>query len=277
MALETKDILEALDLGDDVTTLDQLKEKHSKKFVTLSSAHENEEIKSKVVGKVLGSLTTHAKKAFDLTPDEIKDKKLEEVLEIASSKYKNKFTELETSSKKGKDELVIDLETKLEKYKKDALEFKSAADLASKALQEKEGLFEEEKKGWKRNSLFDTVKKDLDKELISDIDPLKLKGFNTEIAEKYIFEVDETGEALAVYNKDKTRVQDPKKLGSFLSPKDLLVQEASKNKLIKMNTANTATKVVSELNKKETTTTTTKISRLNPDNLHPNVRKRMGL
>lgn len=277
MALETKDILEALDLGDDVTTLDQLKEKHSKKFVTLSSAHENEEIKSKVVGKVLGSLTTHAKKAFDLTPDEIKDKKLEEVLEIASSKYKNKFTELETSSKKGKDELVIDLEAKLEKYKKDALEFKSAADLASKALQEKEGLFEQEKKGWKRNSLFDTVKKDLEKELISDIDPLKLKGFNSEIAEKYIFEVDETGEALAVYNKDKTRVQDPKKLGSFLSPKDLLIQEASKNKLIKMNTANTTAKVVAELNKKETTNTVTKISRLNPDNLHPNVRKRMGL
>lgn len=276
MALETKDILDALDLGD-ITTKEQLIEMHNKKFVPLSNAHENEEVRGKVIGKFNGSVTTLIKKNFDLSPEEIKDKKLEDVIELASSKTKTKLFEFETNSKKNKDETVLDLENKLEKFKKDALDYKGAAEVVSKALQEKEALFEKEKKGWKVKSLFENIQKDFEKELVSDIEPLKRKGFEADIAEKYIFEVDETGEALAVYNAaDKTRVQDPKKLGSFLSPKELLITEASKHKLVKMATGST-TKIITELNTKQPVIATIRKSNINPDDLPPLVRKRMGL
>lgn len=274
--MEAKEILEALDLGDDVTTLDQLKEKHSKKFISLATAHENEEVRSKATGKLLGSLTTTLKKSFELSPDEIKDKKIEEVIEIISNKSKTKISELETGSKKTKDEAVIDLEAKLDKLKKDAESYKSAAETASKALQEKEGVFEKEKKGWKVNSMFDGVKKEFERELISDIDPLKRKGFDSEINEKYIFDLDESGNELAVYDKDLKRVADPKKLGAFLTPKDLLLSEASKAKLLKMNDGKTVTKVVTAV-QNNAAATNAKKSNVDPDQLPEKVRQRMGL
>lgn len=273
--MDAKEILEALDLGD-VTTREQLMELHNKKFVPLATAHEHEEVKSKATGKLLGSLTTYVKKEYDLSPDEIKDKKLEEVIQLASSKLKGKISELEAGSKKGKDEAVLELEGKLEKLKKDAESYKEAAGLASKALLEKETSFEKEKKGWKVNSLFDGVKKDFEKELIADIDPLKRKGFDSEINEKYVFDLDEAGAELAVYDKDGKRVPDPKKLGAFITPKDLLIAEASKAKLLKLNDGGSVKKVLTTT-QSQGTAVASKNKNIDPENLPANVRKRMGL
>jgi hypothetical protein len=275
--MEAKEILEALDLGEEVTTLDQLKEKHSKKFITKATAHDDEEVRGKIIGKINGSLTTKIKILHDLSPEEIKDKKIEEVLELAATKLKTKIAELESSSKKGKDEAVTELEAKLEKLKKDLLDHKGLAETASKALLEKEGAWEKEKKGWKVNSLLDTVKKDFEKELVSDIDPLKRKGFDSEIAEKYVFELDEEGKDLAVYDKDGKRIQDPKKLGAFISPKDLLISEASKHKILKLNSGSPVTKVINNNKKQEPENKNTKKSNIDPENLPPSVRARMGL
>lgn len=274
--MEAKEILEALDLGDDVTTLEQLKEKHSKKFITKSSAHDDDDVRSKSNGRLLGSLTTLVKSNFDLSNDEIKDKKIEEIIELASSKIKSKLSELEVGSKKTKDEAVIELEGKLEKAKKDLLEYKGASEIATKALQDKETAFATEKKGWKINGLLDGVKKEFENELVSDIDPLKRKGFDSEIAEKYVFELDETSNELAVYDKEGKRVSDPKKLGSFLTPKDLLISEASKHKILKMNSGATVKTTIASFTKPEEAKQTKK-GNIDPDNLPPAVRKRMGL
>jgi hypothetical protein len=274
--MEAKEILEALDLGD-VTSREHLMELHNKKFLPLATAHEHEEVRSKATGKLLGSLTTYIKKEYDLSPDEIKDKKLEDVILLGSTKLKTKISELEAGSKKGKDEAVIELEAKLDKLKKDSESYKTAAEQAAKALQEKEGSFEKEKKGWKITSLYDGLKKEFERELISDIDPLKRKGFDSEINEKYLFDLDEDGKELAVYDKEGKRVPDPKKLGAFITPKDLLISEAAKAKLLKMNDGQTAKKVIGSAQTAASTTTNNKKSNIDPDNLPLSVRKRMGL
>lgn len=273
--MEAKEILEALDLGEEVTNLDQLKEKHSKKFITRANAWEDDEVRSKVTGKVAGSIATLAKKNFDLSPEEIKDKKWEEILELGAAKLKTKLSELESGSKKTKDEAVTDLEAKLDKARRDLLEFKGAAETATRTLLEKEGLFEKEKKGWTTKGLYEKIKSEFEKELVSDIDPLKRKGFDSEIEEKYIFDLDETGNELAVYEKNGDRVKDPKKIGAFVSPKDLLINEAGKHKLLKMNTGKTVDNVLNT--KKYEPVKTTKKSNIDPDNLPPTVRARMGL
>ena len=108
------ELMKFLDL-EEAESLDKAKELFSQKFV------KQEELSSKI-GKITGSITNVARKAFEpfgvqLTEDDFKDKKIEDVLRSASEKasesFKNKISELESrATGQGSEELIKDWEKK---------------------------------------------------------------------------------------------------------------------------------------------------------------------
>lgn len=235
--MDTTELLSVLGV-DGVENIDQFKDKFNAKFVSREVAIKDPEIKSKVTGQITGGLTTLFKREFGLSNEEIEGKKVEEVFSLGLEKNKKVISELEVNAGKQKDEVVIELQTKAEKYKKTADEYKFQIDGLAKALEEKESNFVKEKKGWVINHNYGETYKKVSSQFADEVvsDTLKIEGFNTIVSKTFQFDLDENG-ALAVYDKEGGRIQNPNKLGSFLTPEEALLKVANDNKLLKMNNA----------------------------------------
>ena len=99
MPIEVKDIVTHLfDKEEQFESLDQFKEKLNQKFVSREIAADDEEIKNKVTGKVLGTIETKLKREFGLTEQEVSGKKVSELVELAGQKNKAKIEEFESYS-----------------------------------------------------------------------------------------------------------------------------------------------------------------------------------
>jgi hypothetical protein len=240
--MEFEKVKSLLGLEGEITTEDQLREAVNKRFVPRATAFEDEEIRSKATGKVTAIGVRKIASFFDLSEDEIKDKKFEDVIELAATKSKSKYEQLETESKKGTDQAVLDLQTKYEKAKKEANEYKSSVDNFEKTLKQKEEEFVGKEKGWKLNSVFSQAKEKLTSEFHSQVKELEVIGFEKKIADNYIFDIGENNEVVIYNKKDNTRVQDPGKMGSFISLEVLLKNEANTFGLLKKNDGVTGVK-----------------------------------
>lgn len=234
--METKELLSVLGI-DGVENIDQFKEKFNKSFVGRGIALEDEEIKSKIVGKITGGITTNLKREFGLENKDIEGKKVEEILELGLTKYKTKISELETNLTKNTDEKLTEWQTKAEKAKKEALEYKAQLDIVAGSLEQTKQGFEKEKKNWNISAQFNESYKKIQSMFADEVakDALKVEGFNTIISKKYVFDLDESTNTLAVYDKEGNRVQNPAKIGAYLTPEELLVREATEHKMLKMN------------------------------------------
>ena len=264
MAITTEEILKVLDI-EQVENLDEFKGKFNKSFINRNIAVDDDEIKSKVVGKVLGGISTAMKREFELENKDIEGKKVEEILALGVQKTKSKISELEVSIGKTKDETVAEWETKANKFKKEAEEYKGQVSNLSKALDETKGGFEKEKKSWAITNKFGEAHKKVVAQFSEETakDELKLEGFNTLVSKTFDFDVDESGEVI-VLDKQGKRVQDSNKIGSFMNIEGALLSLATEKKLLKMNEA--GQKVVTP---KETVV----VSEGNKTFVHPNATK----
>jgi hypothetical protein len=235
MAITTEELLSTLGI-DGVDSIDKFKESFSKNFISKQVALDDDEIKSKHIGKFTGIISNSIKNEFGLEKKDIEGKKVEEIISMASALHKNKIAELEGQISKTKDEVVAEWQTKAEKYKKDATDFKTQAEQLQKAFEETRNGFESEKKGWHINQKYGDVYKEAISAFSEEVktDNLKIEGFNSLIAKKYKFELDENNE-LSVFDAEGKRIQNPNKLGSFMSPKEVLLKEATENKMVKLN------------------------------------------
>lgn len=233
--LSAKELLDTLGI-DGVESLDKFKEIFNKSFVSRKTVTEDDETKGKIVGKLTGSLTSLIKQEFGLEKSEIEDKKIEDIILLASSKTKSSLKELQSSLEKSTDEKVAEWQGKAEKYKKDYSEYKSQADQLQRALQEKEKSFESEKKSWTINHKYGETEKEIFGMFSSDVikDELKIEGFKSMISRKYKFDLDDSGE-VAVYDSDGKRVANPNKIGSFMTPKEVLIKESTERGMVKLN------------------------------------------
>jgi hypothetical protein len=233
--LSTEEILKTLGI-EGVETIDQFREKVSETFVSRKLALEDDEIKSKVTGRITGSITTALKKAYELDSKDIEGKKVEEILAIGLQKSSGRVKSLEEELTKTRDEVVVDLQAKAEKYKNEFVQYKTQAETLQQALQERELNFLNEKKGWVINQKFQETFKEVQSDFAEEAlkDSLKLKGFNSLIAEKYKFDLDDDGN-FSAFDKDGKRIENKSKVGAFMTPKEVLIKEATENKMLKMS------------------------------------------
>jgi hypothetical protein len=217
-------------------TIDAAKDLFGNDFIRKSEAIKDETIITKVIGTRMGSLQTDAVRNFkelgvDFEPEEIKGKKLEEILKIGSSKVKNKFEEIKSTSGGG-DEAVKAWEKKYESQKKKLEETTGLVTSLQKQYEELDLNVKTEK----RNSKINEYKKEAIKEvkLRSDLDQLTLVGFNAHLNSKYKIELDEEEKPYVVDLATNARIQSKKKAG-FADFGELFEMEAAANKLISLS------------------------------------------
>lgn len=236
--MEIKDVLESLGLPQDLDSTEKIVEAHRNNYLLKSEAHEDEDVKGKITGKLLGELTTKAKKLFGFSNEDIKDKHFKDILTEGVESYKTKLTELEEQSTKGGDEVVNKLKTDLEKLKTQANQYKGDLEKVLGEKTELETTFTNKLKQFKVDSVY---KEQLSKIPFSEQagDVAKL-GFNTLIQSKYKIDLDET-ENVIVMDEKGQKIPHPQKTGVYLGLGEVLEMEAKKANILKQNNAGNTT------------------------------------
>lgn len=229
------ELLKFLNL-EEAESLDQAKEKFQSAFLPVSE-HQAK------IGKITGSITSAAKKAFSpfgvsLGDEDFKDKKVEEVLLSASEKAKATFEEQKTewekrASQSGSDELVKEWEKKYKTVEKKLSETEQARLDAINSFESfKVEVSEKEKRG-KVESVFNTALNAI--KFDPTVNDFTKKGFIATINEKYLIDLEETGDAVVKDRKTGERIKNKDKAGTFLGVQDVLLSEATQAGIIMKN------------------------------------------
>lgn len=231
MAIETKELYKLLDLPESVDTIEKAKEHFDNTFIAKKLAPENDEIRSSIMGELGGKIMTKAAQVFGLSKGEVKDKKIEEILEFGVSKLTGKIKELEDASKNTNDETVRKLTGEVEKLR---LDYGTTKEMLQKKEDEfttyKSGVATE-KKNYKINSKIEESKKKLS--FKDGITPFEQKGFDTTIKE-YQFDMDEKEETIIIRGADGKQVPNVANSGA-IKLDELLEKIANDGNLLKKN------------------------------------------
>ena len=229
------ELMKFLDL-EEAESLDKAKELFSQKFV------KQEELSSKI-GKITGSITNVARKAFEpfgvqLTEDDFKDKKIEDVLRSASEKasesFKNKISELESRAiGQGSEELIKDWEKKYSTIEKKLTETEKARQESINAFESFKNEVTVKEKTSKINSVFDRALSSIKPD--PSVNEITMKGFRSHINEKFSIELNENDEPVVMDRKTCERIKSDKKAGTFLGLEDVLMSEAATAGILQKN------------------------------------------
>ena len=208
----------------------------NEKFISKDAATTDEEIVAKATGKRLGAFETKFIRAFNLTTDEVKDKKLEEIMDTAVAKYNGELDGLRQKLSTGTDERVLELSTQLEEKDKG---FNEATRLLGETQLEFEKFKGESASKFKTYKISDKLNKVYARLNFIDgyeKDEVRKTGFNTLINKKYQFGLDDKDE-LVVNDNTGNRIKHPTKPGDFADAFTVLATEAEANNLLKKNNA----------------------------------------
>lgn len=234
-------------------TIEEFNGEFNKVFIKRSAVPDDKEIVDPIIGRRIApeenDLKRHFKElgvvfeASDLKDEEGKPKKLSEIRQVGFEKlealHKAKVKELEDNADGNIDERITELTKERDKFKKKSEQLKES----SETLQ---GTVESQKKDFKTKIEDNMIKTELNtiksgltfKEGITD---LERKGLDSLLTDGFSFEVEEEGEGddavqkVIVRDKEGNFIKNEKKAGEFLSPKDVIEQEAASNKLLKVN------------------------------------------
>lgn len=227
-----KEILKFLGI-DDAKSVEEFKEKFNTSFVPKSDLDAETKKLSDATGKITGGFATHAKRVFGLTNEEIKDKKWEDILELASTKLTGEVEELKKNQGQGNDKALEKALAEAEKIKKERDEFKAAHETTQSLLEKTTGEYEGKLKGLKVGSIFESAKSKVYPKLKSDMSPAEKLGYEASIND-FVVDFDDKDTPI-VKDKAGNMLKNPNKAGSFLSLEEALESKAAELNLIKKN------------------------------------------
>src|SRR5690606_1992027 len=231
--MEIKDLLDYLGV-EDVKDLDAFKKSFSGKYITRAEANDDDEIKSKITGKITGSITTLAKRLFGLSSEEINGKKWEEIVELGKAKQDSLIEELKSKQGQSSDEAVKELQAKLEKANARLQEYKDNNSLLQKTLEDTKADYEGRFKTEKINNILATEKSKVQTKLKSDLSKAEQHYLDSLIKESIKVDFDDQNEVL-VLNSEGKRLANPNKAGAFLTLSEAIESIADKEGFIKKN------------------------------------------
>lgn len=232
---EAIELLQFIGIDPEKTeTIDAAKDKFGTDFILKSEAIKDDKIIGAVVGSRMGALETETKRTFkeigvEFEGEEIKGKKLEEILKIGASKVKEQFETLKKTSGGG-DEASKEWE---KKYNAQLKKLNDTQTLAQ-SLQEQYSTLENTYKTEKKQAKLTEYKKSqiANVKLRSDLDQLRLEGFNAILEKKYAIDFDEKDEPFVIDKTTNSRIQSKKNAGKFADFGEVFELEAAANKLI---------------------------------------------
>jgi len=188
------------------------------------------EFQKKAQGAIAGS-TISKTRAFlkqneieDLSEDEMKDKGVEQVVELALSKTKTKLqkkiADLEEQGKKGGDEKLKALQADLEKVNLKIKDYESLLEVSTKKNEELVQGFAQKEKTWKLDSKHDDLIKRA--KFNAQADEYKRAGVLAKFNEIYKLDLDEKGEYAAYDKKTGSMIPNGAAHGKFFTPEELL-------------------------------------------------------
>lgn len=237
--MELKDVTEFL--GVEAKDLAEFKAKINAKFITRKEALDDDEIsealKSKITGKVSGTINTLAKRFGKLTNEDLEGKKYEEVIELMANKLNTEIAGLKEASTKGSDEKVKELEEKLGKISTTLQEEKEAKALLKKTLEDKETEWGGKFKDIKKNTVLSGAKDKITPKLIEMSEEQRF-FLDNKISELYNIDFDEKEQPF-VTDKAGKRIPNPNKAGDFLGLEDAILKIAEEKNYVKKNSGGT--------------------------------------
>lgn len=244
-----KELLTEFGFSEDMAEkpIDDIKTAFHEKWVNRSLADSDPDIRSKITGKVLGSIQTLATREFGLEASEVKDlKKVEDFITLGATKYKKQLEEAQEALKSGGGD-TAKWQEKLDKLKGESKQYKDMADQLKQTLEEKETEWTGKLKSTKLDYAVGALKSKLP--YSDEFDELRKKGFNADFDERFKFDFNEQ-EELIVTNKNGELVVNDSKNGHF-TPEDLLKTELKKHNGLKIPGAET--RRTTEMRRDETT------------------------
>jgi hypothetical protein len=259
MAIEKKDLLDLLGIEEDEnTTLDDLKAKFHDSWASVKLVPTDERFIKPIVGKALGSINTALQRSFkstgiDLADEEIKDKRVEEIIEIGFGKVGGRIKDLDEKAKAGSDTKAKKYEEELAALQKKYAEKDTLYNTVKGEFETKEKEWDGQFKSFKLNQKIADAKSRLT--FGESVDPLRKRGFEAEFWEKYKTELDDT-DNVAVYDaKTGQRVTTDNKK-DYASFEQIFAKEAEVAGLLKKNDANKNTTSFQRAAPEARTTTT---------------------
>lgn len=236
--MEVKEVLSLLGAPETIDTIDGVKEHLGKTFIARTLAVEDDEIKSKVVGSVLGKINTAAMQQFSFTPSQIKDKKVEEIIEMGVTNFKKQIED----AKKSSGEPAKEIKEWEDKYNNLTGEKNSLQVMLDSKVKE----WEKEKEqltGAVKSSKIGFIMKDaVSKVKLKDgITPAEQIGFNTVLNSDYRIDLADDDE-VQIFGKDGKRLPKENNTG-FMTLDELIPTVAKKLGVLKMNNAEGGKKV----------------------------------
>lgn len=241
MPIEAKEVLTYLGAPETLENIDDLANFVKKEYVRISllEDHKSDEYKRVMpglVGKITGTSMTKLNRSLkeygaELTPEEVKDKPIEEVIEIGVKKLatlkENSINELKGQIGKGSEELVASWQEKLTKAEQKAKDFEDRLTVVQKQatdIQATAGAqFKEYKKNLKYKDLIASAKI---KPTASELEKI---GFVKHIEDNYKFDLtDGENEELEIFTKDGKRIPHEKVNGKFKTPAEVMDELVTK-------------------------------------------------
>lgn len=225
-----KDLITKLTSDDaDISDFNEFMESQ---WISRAVAQDDDDIKNKVTGKVLGVLENKARKVFSFTPAETEGKQLSEVLEMGNTKHQEKLNELQgIIDKSDNSEALTTMQGKLDDITTKFQQKEQTEMDLNKSIEDLKTSHDEELKGRDINLLRNQVIQSIS--FKDDLSPLESKGFQSEVNDNLKFNLSESNE-LQVTDKQGEKIQNENKT-DYLTPKDALESLANDNKLLKNN------------------------------------------
>ena len=227
-------------LGVDGETDEDFQKGVNEKYIPAETLHESPQFKT-ALGKTFGSATSGIHKQLktfgvELSNEDIKDKKFEDIIDIGLKKMVEQHTsvleEVKKQSSTKPSEREKELEEKLKKRDSDY----SVIELANKTQKEQ---FETERSNWatqaKNQKLSNATEKLWAGYQWGTTDQLKQSGFKSITNEKYAFDIDEKDNLIVLDKKSGQKIPNPKVNSTFLSPEEVLQKEGIEMQVYKLN------------------------------------------
>lgn len=238
---ELKEFVSYLGINpDEIESIDKAKEAFSGNYIIKSALKDSDEFK-KSVGGAFGNITTVVKRVakehgIELTSDDIKDKKVEEIISVFDAKLKETYTARINEEREKAAAKPSEREKEWEdKYGK----LKQKHDEKEQMIQSLTGEVEKVKQSSKQElnhfRIMDASERALSGiKFTEDVkkDALKLTGFKAHLESKYLRDIDEDGTPFIMDKATKSRIPNPKKMGAFLSIDEVYALEAEQNNLV---------------------------------------------
>lgn len=227
--------------SDEIKSLEDFRVTFEKEFIRKNQVEQDKDISSKIFGKRIGSVESKVKSiskkhGVDFTADEIKDKQVEDLIELSFSKIidnNNKIVDdLKKESTGSKDEVAKGWE---EKYTKLESKYKDTEGLLQSTKNDFEGFKTQTATERKNDKLNIFKEQSLGKlKFKPNIKEVEKAGFLSIIDSKYDLDLDEQG-SLFVKDKKGERLKSAKVVGTFKSVEEVLEEEALKAEVIQIN------------------------------------------